>query len=147
MREQLKAAEQQLDETRTRLAETAETLANTTEKMEKAQASLDAILAKRGASDEGSAFSAVNTIAFDESGLNGHIEIRNDTKYRLLVQLLDEDGAVVAETTLHRGMRMDTLVASTPVEPGRAYRLVYTYSTYKDVLLYSVQTLANVTRG
>ena len=91
-------------------------------------------------------FSGVNTIEFDESGLNGHIEIVNDTKYRLHVQLLDENDAVIAETTLHKGMRTDTLVASTPVEPGRAYRLVYTYSTYKGELLYSVQTIADVTR-
>ena len=60
--------------------------------------------------------------------------------------LLDEDGNVVAETTLHRGMRMKTLTASSPVDPDRAYRLVYTYTTYKGELLYSVQTLANVTR-
>ena len=139
--------EQQLDEARSRLEETAETLAATTEKMEKAQASLDAIFARRGASDDGSVFSGVNTIEFDESGLNGHIEIVNDTKYRLHVQLLDENDAVIAETTLHKGMRTDTLVASTPVEPGRAYRLVYTYSTYKGELLYSVQTIADVTRG
>ena len=59
----------------------------------------------------------------------------------------DENDAVIAETTLHKGMRTDTLVASTPVEPGRAYRLVYTYSTYKGELLYSVQTIADVTRG
>ena len=143
----LEATEQQLDEARSRLEETAETLAATTEKMEKAQASLDAIFAKRGASDDGSVFSGVNTIEFDESGLNGHIEIVNDTKYRLHVQLLDENDAVIAETTLHKGMRTDTLVASTPVEPGRAYRLVYTYSTYKGELLYSVQTIADVTRG
>ena len=59
---------------------------------------------------------------------------------------VQSDGNVVAETTLHRGMRMKTLTASSPVEPGRAYRLVYTYTTYQGELLYSVQTLANVTR-
>lgn len=115
--------------------------------MEKAQASLDAIFARRGASDDGSVFSGVNTIEFDESGLNGHIEIVNDTKYRLHVQLLDENDAVIAEPPSIRAGARITLVASTPVEPGRAYRLVYTYSTYKGELLYSVQTIADVTRG
>ena len=65
----LEATEQQLDEARSRLEETAETLAATTEKMEKAQASLDAIFAKRGASDDGSVFSGVIQQIYEQSSV------------------------------------------------------------------------------